>query len=151
MAQNIMHGARAQLLIEGKVVGLFSQVSYGVNYDAQPSYILGRHSAAEITYTGQEPISISATGFKVVDKGAFVSAGVPQLNELMTFVDLKLSIFDRLTNKEIMTCYEVKPVSFSTGLAARSISDFQVSFLATRLSEDNLSGNEGTGASEIPS
>lgn len=151
MAQQIMHGSRAQLIVNGRIVGLFSNVSYGLSYDTVPSYILGRFSPAEITYVGQEAISVNASGFRVIDNGAFVAAGVPKLQDLMSFGDISLAIFDRQSGKEVMTVVGVKPTGFNTGLAARSISDFSVSFLGLRLSDESGDANEAAGASDLNS
>lgn len=149
MSQNIMHGARAQLIVNGRIVGLFTSVSYGLNYDVAPAFVLGRYSPAEITYTGQDAVSISASGYRVVDNGAFVVAGLPKLQELMTFSDMTLSIWDRQTNKKIMTVVGVKPVGFSTALSPRSQSDLSVSFLGLRLSDESAENNETSDASDL--
>lgn len=151
MSQKIMHGARAQLIVNGKIVGLFSNVSYGLAYDAVPSHILGRYSPAEITYVGQEAISVNASGFRVIDNGAMVAAGVPKLQELMVFEDISLAIFDRQTNKEVMTVVGIKPTGYDTSLAARSISDFSVRFLGMRISDESGTADEAPGASTLNS
>ena len=95
--QQILSGARCQLIINGRIVGLFTQVSYGVSYDAQPSYILGRYSPAEITYAGQEAIAINASGYRVVDAGPHTVADVPRLQDLLNHEDISIALFDRKT------------------------------------------------------
>ena len=54
-----MHGSRAQLIIDGSIVGIFNSCSYGVTYDAQAIYVLGRFNAAEIALTGMEAVGLS--------------------------------------------------------------------------------------------
>lgn len=147
--QRILHGARAQLIVNGKIVGVFTSCQWGVNYDAQPSYILGRYSPAEITYTGQEPISVSATGFRVVDNGAYVAAGLPKLQQLMTHEDIALAIFDRQTGKQIFTVTGVRPTGYTSGTAARSISDFSVNYLGLRSEDESGAQGEASGASDL--
>ncbi|HUM43573.1 MAG TPA: hypothetical protein PKI14_11570 [Fervidobacterium sp.] len=147
--QQILHGARCQLIIDGKKVGLFSSISYGVNYDVQPSFILGRYSAAELTYTGQDVVSVNATGFRVVENGAYKAAGLPKLQELMNHSEISLAIYDRQTGKQIMTVIGVRPVGFSTGQSARSISDFSVNFLGRIFSDESGDQGEATGASNL--
>jgi len=149
MSQSILHGARAQLIVNGKIVGLFTSCQWGLNYDAIPNYILGRFSPAEITYTGQEAISVNATGFRVISNGAHVAAGMPKLQELMTFQDISLAIFDRQTGLQVMTVVGVKPISYSTGVAARSVSDFSVAFMGLKLSDESGSQDEQPGASDL--
>lgn len=147
--QKIFHGSRAQLIVNGKIVGVFTSCQWGVTYDAVPSYILGRYSPAEITYTGQEAISVTATGFRVVDNGAYVAAGMPKLQELMAHEDIALAIFDRQTNKQIFTVVGVRPTGYSSGTAARSISDFTVNYLGLRSEDESGSQGESAGASDL--
>jgi hypothetical protein len=147
--QQILHGARAQLIVNGRIVGVFTSCQWGVNYDAQPSYILGRYSPAEITYTGQEPISVNATGFRVVENGAYIAAGLPKLQDLMTHEDIALAIFDRQTGKQIFTVVGVRPVGYNSGTAARSISDFSVSYLGLRSEDESGAQGEAAGASDL--
>lgn len=147
--QRIVHGARIQILVNGKIVGLFTSAQWGVNYDAIPSFILGRFSPAEITYVGQDAISINATGFRVVDNGAYVAAGLPKLQELMTHEDIAFAVFDRQTGKKLFNAVGVRPVGYNSGAAARSISDFSVAYLALRAEDESGSQGEAPGASDI--
>lgn len=149
VTQQILHGARAQLIVNGKIVGVFTSCQWGVNYDAVPSYILGRYSAAEITYTGQEAISVTATGFRVVNNGAYVAAGLPQLQDLMTHQDISLAIYDRQTGLQIFTVVGVRPTGYSSGTAARSISDFTVNYLGLRAEDESGAQGEASGASDL--
>jgi len=147
--QRILHGARAQLIVNGKIVGIFTSCQWGVNYDAVPSFILGRYSPAEITYTGQDAISVTATGFRVVDNGAYVSAALPKLQELMAHEDISLALYDRQTNKKILSVVGVRPVGYSSGVAARSVSDFTVNYLGLRSEDESGSQGESAGASDL--
>ena|ERR1039458_3871512 len=147
--QRILHGARAQLIVNGKIVGIFTSCQWGVNYDATPSYILGRYSPAEITYTGQEAISVTATGFRVVDNGAYVAAGLPKLQDLMTNEDISLAVYDRHTGKAVVTVVGVRATGYSSGTAARSISDFTVNYLGLSSSDESGSQGEASGASDL--
>jgi hypothetical protein len=132
-----MHGSRAQLYINGQIVGVFNNVSYGVNYDANPIFVLGRFSAAEIALTGMEPIGVTATGFRVVDNGPYVVASVPRLQDLLNHEDISLSIWDRQTNKMIMTVVGVRPTGYSSSIAAKAVSDLTVNFMGLSMSDEN--------------
>jgi hypothetical protein len=149
--QEILHGGRATLIVNGKTVGVFTQCSWGVNYDVNAAFILGRMSPAELTYTGQDVINISATGYRVVGNGPYAAANVPMLQNLLTFQEISLSVYDRQTNQLIMTVVGVKPVGFSTGIAARSVSDFQVTFQGRILSDESGTQDEAAGASTLDS
>jgi hypothetical protein len=147
--QQILHGARAQLMVAGKIVGCFTSCQWGVNYDAVPSFILGRYSPAEITYTGQDAISVTATGFRIVDNGAYKAGALPQLQNLMTHEDIALAIFDRQTQKLVLTVVGVRPTGYSAGTAARAISDFSVNYLGMRAEDESGSQGESAGASNL--
>lgn len=149
--QQILSGHRAQLIVNGRVVGLFTSCSWGLSYDAAPSYILGRSSPAEVTYLGQEAISVNASGFRIVDNGAHVAAAVPKLQELLQHEDISLSIFDRQTQKQIMTVVGVRPTGYSTDVSARGISSFSCSFLGLRLEDESGAQGESAGASDLNS
>jgi hypothetical protein len=132
-----MHGARAQLAIDGQIVGIFNNVSYGVQYDANPVYILGRFNAAEIALTGMEPVSVQAGGFRVIDGGPHKVAAVPKLQELLNHEDITLAIFDRQTGKQILTVVGVRPTGYNTSVAARGLQDLTVTFMGLALSDED--------------
>ena len=141
-----MHGSRAQVMIDGKIIGIFTNVSYGVRYDANPVHILGRFSAAEIVLSGMEPISVDATGFRVVDNGPYKVASVPRLQDLLNHEDITLAIFDRQSGEQIMTVVGVRPTGYSTSVASRGIQDLTVNFMGLRLSDEN----DPNGQDETP-
>lgn len=155
MVAKTMTGARAQLIISdpstqtGKVVGIFNNVSWGLAYDAQPIYVMGRHSAAEIVYTAQEAVNISASGFRIVDSGAHVSAKVPQLQDLLTSEYMSLAIFDRQTSKMIAKMHSVVSLGYSTSITARGVQEISCNFMALLVDEENIENAEKAGASDL--
>jgi hypothetical protein len=149
--QQILNGARAQLLIAGKIVGVFTNCSWGVQYDLNPAYILGRYSPAELTYTGQEPINVTATGFRIIENGAYISAGLPKLQDLMTHEDIVLSLQDRQTGKTFLTVTGVRPMGYDSSVASRSISDFSVRFQGLKASDESGIQDEAPGATTLNS
>lgn len=155
MPAKVMTGARAQLIVTdpttntGKVVGIFNNVSWGLAYDAQPIYILGRYSPAETVYTGQEPVSISATGWRAVDSGPHVAAKVPNLLDLMNHEYMELAVFDRQTNKMIAKIHSVRPTGYSTSVAARGVQEVSVSFIGLLVDDESTTNAELPGASDL--
>ncbi len=147
----IMHGARAQVILNGKTVGIFTNVSYGMQYDIQPAFILGRFSAAELAYTAAEPIGISASGWRVIDQGPFTASGgtMPKLQDLLTAEDMSFAIYDRQSDKLIMTVVGVRHQGFNTSIAPRALEEMTLSFMGLRLSDETAENNEAPGASEI--
>ncbi len=153
MAQSkIMHGARAQVILNGKTVGAFTNVSYGVAYDVQPAFVLGRFSPAELAYTGAEPIGISASGWRVVDHGPFTTDGgsMPKLQDLLTADDMSFAIYDRQTDKLIMKVVGVRHAGFNTALAPKTLEEMTLNFVGLRFSDETASNMEAVGASDLP-
>jgi hypothetical protein len=153
-ASKTLSGARAQLIVAdssgvGKVVGIFSSVSFGVNYDTQPIYILGRYSAAETVYTAQETVSVSATGFRALDAGAHVSVTLPQLQDLLNAGYIELAIFERQSQRMTAKIHEVRPTGYSTGVSARGIQEITVNFIGLRIDDESSNNTETPGASEL--
>lgn len=146
-----MHGSRAQVMIDGRIVGIFNNVSYGVRYDANPIHLLGRFSAAEIVLSGMEPITVTASGFRVVDNGPYEVASVPRLQDLLNHEDITLAIFDRQTGKQIMTVVGVRPTGYNTSVAARGLMDLTVEFMGLSLSDehDPNGQDESPGATQF--
>lgn len=146
MAQSkIMHGARALVSINGTVVGLFTNVSYGSTYDVQPAFTLGRYSAAELAYTAAEPIGISASGWRVVGKGPYAATGMPTLQELINAEDMTFSIADRQTGETIMTVVGVRHSGFNTSIAPRALEEMTLNFVGLKLSDESVENEEGGG------
>jgi len=149
-----MHGARAKLAIVDptgsfKVVGLFSNVSYGVTYDMQPIYILGKHAPGEIVPTGQEAVTVTATGFRVVDNGPHVAGKVPKLQDLLMMDDLGLAIIDRQTGKTVMQVFNVRPTGYQTTVGARGVQEITVNFIGIRIQDESGDQNEEGSATDI--
>jgi hypothetical protein len=155
MVAKTMTGARAQLIVAdpttstGKVVGIFNNISWGLAYDAQPIFVLGRYSPAETVYTAQEAVNVSATGFRAVGAGAHVSAKVPNLSDLMNHEYMELAVFDRQTNKLIAKIHSVRPTGYSTSVAARGVQEVTVNFIGLLVDEEDMTNAESVGASDL--
>ena len=144
----IFHGARGQLFIEGHLVGIFSDCSYGVSQDVHPAFILGRFSPAELTVTAQEAIDIRATGWRVVDNGPYIN-GVPKLQDLLTADDITISLWDRETGKFVMTVVGCRSQGWETSLATKTQQAITVKFLGLRLEDESGDQDEAADASRI--
>ena len=150
MANKIMHGARAQVIINGKTVGIFTNVSYGMTLDVQPAFVLGRFSPVELAYTAAEPIGISASGWRVVDHGPFQDTAMPRLQDLLVAEDMTFSIYDRQTDKNIMPVVGVKHSGFNTSVAPRALEEMTLNFVGLKLSDEFAENEEAKGASDLP-
>lgn len=148
-ATKTMHGARASLIINGQVAGIFNSCSYGVQYDSNPIYTLGRFNANEIVVTGMAPISLQLGGFRVIDNGPYEIASVPKLQELLNLDDITVAIHDRQTNKTVLTVVGVKPTGYSTDVSARGLQSLNVTMEGISLGdESDESPQEDIGGTE---
>lgn len=145
-------GARCKLYIDGIPVGTFSSVSYGVDYDVQDVYTLGKFNAQEIVYTGMSTINVQVQGFKVANFGPYADIQVPKLQDLLLHNDITLQITDRrnVGNKaeNVLTVYNVRPVSYNTDHQIRSLSTLNVTFRGITLADDSdtdAQQDSGTG------
>ena len=146
-----MSGARAKLQIvdpnkggSSQVVGIFANVSYALAYDAQPVYILGRYSAAEIDYTSQEPVQVTASGFRVINQGAHAQARVPALADLLRHEYITLEIIDRQTGATIAKIRNVRPTGYSTSISARQLEEITVNFMGILVDDESTKNEEST-------
>lgn len=160
-APKVMSGARAKLGIydpstgKTRVVGLFNNVSYGLTYETQPAYILGRYSPAEIDYTAQNEVSISCSGYRVIDHGAHVEAGVPKLQDLLTSDYIELAIIDRQreasgADGRIAKFRQVRPTGYSTTISARNLEELSVTFVGILVDDESTTNNENVGSTDLP-
>lgn len=150
---NILTGARAKILINGNLVGLFTQCSWSIRQDKQPAFILGRHNPAELTPTSQEPVAISLTGYRVVDAGPYKVANATLLKNLLNEEDFTVEIIDRQTGKAIFKAEGCRVTGWSSGVAARSTSDIRIDITAVRAEDEfgaSVGGDdEGASASNL--
>lgn len=147
--QQIQTGARAQLIINGKIRGIFTSVSWSTRYDQSTAFVLGAYAPVEITYTAQEPISISANGYRVESNGAYVVAELPKLQDLLNHEDIVITVSDRKTGKDIVTVTGVRPLGYSSAANARGVIELNLDFLGLKSQDDSGSQGESAGASTL--
>jgi hypothetical protein len=144
----IIHGARAILNVGSTPVGIFTNVSYGLIYDAQPAYILGRFGPVELAYTGQEPIQVTASGWRVLNHGPHsVDVQVPKLQDLLLHNDITLSISDRQNpTQNLMSVTGVRPTGYTTTISSRQLQEITVTFVGLVLNDESASMSETSAA-----
>lgn len=138
----ILTGARAKISIAGNTVGLFANCSWSIRQDKAPAYILGRYNPAEITPTSQEPVSISLTGYRVVDAGPYAVANATLLRGLLEEEDFDVTVYDRQTFKTIFTAVGCRVSGWSSGVAARGVSDVRIDIIGLK-GEDEYGSAQG--------
>lgn len=148
---NVLTGARAKVLIGSKTVGLFTSCTWSVRQDKQPLFILGRHSPAEITPTSQEAVSITLTGYRVVDSGPYKVANATLLKNILDEEDFSVAVLDRQTKKLIFQAVGCRVLGWSSGVVQRGISDIRLEIIGL-IGSDEFSKNgdsESNGASSL--
>jgi hypothetical protein len=138
----ILTGARAKVLVNGNPVGLFSQCTWSIRQGKDPAFILGRYNPAEIIPTTQEPVQLSLTGYRVVDAGPYKVANATLLKNLLSEEDFSIAILDRQTNKTIFTAVGCRVQGWSSGVAARGVSDIRIDIIGIR-GEDEFGIRDG--------
>lgn len=152
----VISGARAKFGIldpangQAEFKGIFNNCSYGLTFDAQPVYILGRYSPAEIEYTAQEPVSITCSGWRTLDHGAHVDGKVPNLRDLLNHEYLTLVVVDRQSNRTIATFRNVRPTGFSTTISARNLEEITVTFTAIFVDDESTENAEHPSRMDLP-
>lgn len=152
----IMNGARAKVFLTkpgepARLVGIFTSLSYGVAYDAQPAYTLGAFAPREIDYTAQEPVSIQASGWRVINNGPHIQALIPRLQDLLNHEYLTMTVVDRQTGETIATIVDVRPTGYSTPIANRQLVEQSFSFMGRLMGDETPdSTSDEPTATQLP-
>lgn len=155
-APKIMNGARAKCFLTKpgqppQLVGIFTSVSYGLQYDAQPAYTLGAFAPREIDYTAQEPVNIQASGWRVVNNGPHIQALIPRLQDLLNHEYLTMTVVDRQTGLTIANIIDVRPTSYQTPIANRQLVEQSFSFIGRLIGDESPdTGADEPGAVVLP-
>lgn len=153
MSTGVLSGPRCRVAIIdpsngiARYFGIYESINYGLSLDTQTPFILGRWTAASIDYTAVEPIQITCTGWRVVDHGPFTDGGMPRTQDLLTAQYLQLILTDRKTGKSVGVISDVRATSFSTGVAARQLSQLTVTYIGLMLSSDESVDNSEPASS----
>lgn len=160
-APKVMSGARAKVGIhdpqtgETRIIGLFHNVSYGVTYEVQPAFILGRYSAAEIDYTSVDVVNISCSGWRVVGAGWHKEGRLPRVQDLLLHEYLELVCIDRQaealgTTPRIAKIRNVRPTSGSGGFSARQLSESTHTYVGLLVDDEDTENAEHPTAADLP-
>ncbi len=160
-APKVMTGARAKVGIhnpltgETQIVGTFSNVSYGLTYDTQAAYTLGRYSAAEIDYTAAEVVAITCSGYRVIGHGPHKDAAIPKLEDLLLHEYLEMVVIDRQQEAlggepRIAKFRQVRPTGYSGGHATRSLSEVTYHYVGIMVDDEEGVNAEHPTASDLP-
>jgi len=149
----IFTGARAKVFVDNVLVAIYDNCSYQVQVGVQPAFLLGRYSAAEITQTSYEVVSVNCSGFRIIGNGGHVLPKFPKLQDLLNLQYITLTMTDRQAGasaKPILTVENCVPVSYGTGASAKSNSRINISYLGTVASDEDGNNTESAGAVNLP-
>lgn len=150
-APKVVSGARCKLgFVDQKTgiatyIGIFNNVSYGVRYDAVPAYILGRYSAAALDYVAAELVTVTCSGYRVVDQGPYKVGRVPKLQDLTKQDYVVITVYDRVTNKEIARITNCLPVGFDTTISAKQLEEMTLHYVGILHDDEETFAQGGTG------
>lgn len=151
-----MHGARGKVFIadpntgKPELIGIFNSITWGLTYDVQPVFLLGRSGPDELVYTAQEPITVSCGGFRVVGAGVHKLAKMPNVKDLLTHEYLQLVINDRQTGRDIAKIHSVRPVSYGTTLTARNLEEINITYMGLLVDDEDTQLAERPDAATLP-
>lgn len=132
----VLTGARAKIMINGNVVGLFTNCSWSIRQGKEPLFIVGRHGPAEITPTSQEAVTLDLSGYRIVDAGPYKVANATMLKNLLNEEDFSVAILDRQTGKFIFQAVGCRTTGFSSGVSAKGISDLRISVVGLKADDE---------------
>lgn len=151
----VISGARAILKIakpdkDGNVttdtVGIFTNVSYNAALGAQPIYLLGRFTPAEIEYTHAEPVSLQLQGWRVWNHGPHADGNVPNVKDLLTSEYATLEIHDRLNCKEgvppIAKVEQLRVTGHSVSISSRQLTEMTITAVGIMVTDESNSGDQ---------
>jgi hypothetical protein len=124
----IVNGARAKILVDDVVVGIFDSVSFSVNLGNEDVFILGSHRSQETSITSYEPIPVQCSAFRIVNEGVHKLPKFPKLQDLLNLGTIKLDIVDRETGVVTETIMQCTPIAYSGGHNAKVNSRTQISY-----------------------
>lgn len=135
----VMHGARGKVYIGGDLVGIFSSVSYSTSYDVVPINIIGRFSTADLVTTGVEPISVSLSGYRVINNGPFAGAvKMPKVQDLLAQPETYLQIIDRKNpDRQMLHVSGLKHTGISSGISAKGVQEMSINMLGLVMEDES--------------
>lgn len=147
---NTMVGARARVKVAGQYIGVFDSCSYGGSIGTEPVHILGRYSPPEISVTSYEAVSVSCSGFRIIDQGVHTLPAAPKLQDLLNFESIQLEVEDRKTGKTIAIVKNCVPSNWGENQQAKGTTRFNITYVGTVLSDESGDQDESSGASTFP-
>lgn len=145
-------GNRAKVYVDDVLVGVFDSCNYSVQIGVEPSFVLGRTSAAEIPVTSYEPVRVDCSGLRVVGQGVHTLPKFPKLQDLLNLKGVTISVIDRKAKKEDKPIAVIKdciPTTNGIGFQAKTSTKFQISYIGLVAEDEYGAQAEPTGAASF--
>lgn len=157
----VMSGARAKVGIfdpntnSTAYVGIYANVSYGLVYDTQAAWILGRYSAADVDYVGVELVNLTCSGYRVINFGPHTTGKVPRLKDLLHHQYVTFMIADRLLEEQssdgrMAVIRKVRPTGFTTTIANRQLEEMTLSYVGILADDEDGTNDEANSSMDLP-
>jgi len=146
----VLTGARAKVYVDNQLVGIYETCTYNSNIGTEPIHLLGRYSAAEITPTSYEAVTISCSGFRTVGEGPHVLPKMPKIQDLLTLDSVTIAVVDRQSGETILTAIGCIANSMNGNHNARATSRITINYTGLRLSDESGDQDESNGAVNLP-
>ena len=146
----VMVGARAKVFVNGNLCGIYETCSYNMSMGTEPIHLLGRYSPDEITPTSYEAVTISCSGFRVVNEGPHKAPHIVKLQDLMALEGVTITVVDRQNGAGILTAIGCIATSYSGNHNARATSRITINYTGLRLSDEEGAQDEAVGAVSLP-
>jgi hypothetical protein len=170
MATKVLTGARAKIYVNNVLIGIFETCTYNMSIGTEPIHLLGRYSAAEITPTSYEAVTLSCSGFRVIGAGPYGGSpsavnpsgqpgesgnplngpSVYMLQDLLNLTGVTIAIVDRQTGVNILTAMGCVATGYNGNHNARATSRITINYTGLVLSDESGNQSEGTGAVDLP-
>lgn len=141
-----MVGARAKVYVDNVLVGLFDSVDYSITIGTEAIHLLGRYSAAEITPTSYEVVTLNCSGFRLIGNGGHLLPKVPKLQDLLNLETVTVAVTDRQSAANaapILVVQNCVPVNLGSGYAAKSTSRLRITYQGTVAYDESGAQDEG--------
>ncbi len=145
-----LHGARGILYIDGKPIGIFENVSTGVNYSHQEPNVIGRFSAPEVVITGMDPIGVRLDGYRIFNQGPY-AIGMTKLQDLLAAErEITVAVEDRgdqtAAEPNVILVLGCKIVSHNFSIAAKQLSRLSMDVVGLCFSDESGVQSEPKGS-----
>jgi hypothetical protein len=144
----VVTGARAEVIVNGNLVGIFDSCTVSGALGTEPIFLLGRYAPDEIAVTSSEAVNVSCSGFRVVGAGIHTLPAFPLVSDLLLFDPFTITVVDRQTDEVLETILGCVPGSHNTNYNAKATSKVNITY--TGIIAYNEDANDNDPGASLP-